>query len=392
MKIFEESIDELATIVEEGARADFRNTKRFVEPAQGTLRRAQSRRHHIIFGRRGSGKSSLLFKSAEELTEKGYPIAFIDLEPFKGHQYPDIIISVLIAALAKIKLWLQDFDENERPNRKWYEFWKKKTTDKSEKIASLNDQIQKTLNELINQLHLSDDASLINKINDYTKKAESDRLKGASSTTDTIAPLGFSIEGEVANSREDFSSKEAQEEFKRSKRDYLLRKIIDFQGIFKELYSLTERDCFLFLDDLYHILRKDQASLIDYFHRISKGNKVWLKIGTIRTRTDWYQHTPQPMGLKLGDDADEINLDLTLEKFSLSKDFLRKILRVYIEEANAPKLEEFVADTGLDRLVLSSGGVARDFLGLFRKSITEARERLSKTSSVRLRNYKIAAK
>ena len=88
--IFNETIDELATLVEEGARATKKATARFIEPAQGTLRRAESRRHHIVFGRRGSGKSSLLYKSAENLSKLNHPVAYVDLEPFKGHHYPDV--------------------------------------------------------------------------------------------------------------------------------------------------------------------------------------------------------------------------------------------------------------------------------------------------------------
>jgi Ni2+-binding GTPase involved in maturation of urease and hydrogenase len=46
------------------------------------LDRAKSRRHHILFGRRGSGKTSLLRKAGSDLTLSRIPIAFIDLEAF----------------------------------------------------------------------------------------------------------------------------------------------------------------------------------------------------------------------------------------------------------------------------------------------------------------------
>ena len=129
------------------------------------------------------------------------------------------------------------------------------------------------------------------------------------------------------------------------------------------------------MDDLYHIPRSDQAQLLDYFHRIAKGNNLWLKIGTIRHRSDWYLHSDPPIGVKLGDDAHEINLDLTLEKYALTKEFLIAILNGLIAECSAPPIHNFVADGAIDRLVLASGGVARDFLGIFRRSIDETRER-----------------
>lgn len=50
-------VAKLVTLVEEAARSTEEGVKRFVEPAQGTLRRATNKRQHMIFGRLGSGKS-----------------------------------------------------------------------------------------------------------------------------------------------------------------------------------------------------------------------------------------------------------------------------------------------------------------------------------------------
>jgi len=35
----------------------------------------------------------------------------------------------------------------------------------------------------------------------------------------------------------------------------------------------------------------------------------------------WYVHGNPPIGMKLGDDAEEIDLDLTLEKYAITKRF-----------------------------------------------------------------------
>ena len=56
-------MEELMTLVEEAARSTEEGVKHFIEPAPGTLRRATAKRHHIIFGRRGSGKSRDIVKS-----------------------------------------------------------------------------------------------------------------------------------------------------------------------------------------------------------------------------------------------------------------------------------------------------------------------------------------
>ncbi len=383
--IFNPKIDALTTLIEESARAGKTNIKRFIEPAQGTLRRCISKRHHIIFGRRGSGKSSLLFKSADELVSNGNPVAFVDLEPFKGHQYPDIIISVLLATFGKFRKWLQyqkEIELSKRPRLYWLKKWER---EKYQNIIVLINSFDQEIKELTIQLQLSDNAIIKENKSRGRKSIDKIQSKIKTGLADT------SLEAEIANQLEQYSNQGHEEEFRRNKKEFLLRKILSYQTLFLNLNTIRENDAYLFLDDLYHILRKDQPDLIDYFHKISKGNNLWIKIATIRNRTSWYIHTPQPIGVKIGDDIEEINLDLTLEKFSMSKSFLKSILELYVSETSSPKISEIVSDGGIDRLVLSSGGVARDFLGLFRRSVDEARERLKRSNYEHARGLKIGA-
>jgi hypothetical protein len=65
---------------------------------------------------------------------------------------------------------------------------------------------------------------------------------------------------------------------------------------------------------------------------------------------------------------------LTLEKYTLTRNFLSKILDNFLAESEVDR-ERLMADGALDRLVLASGGVARDFLGILRRSVLIARER-----------------
>jgi hypothetical protein len=109
-------------------------------------------------------------------------------------------------------------------------------------------------------------------------------------------------------------------------------------------------------------------------HSIAKGHALWIKVGTIRHRSSWYVHGEPPVGVKLGDDADEINLDLTLEQYATTKQFLTKILKTLASSCEL-SVDDFMTDGAVDRLVLASGGVARDFLGILRRSIDTARQR-----------------
>jgi hypothetical protein len=373
--LMDPKVDQLLTLLEEGARASNRSVKRFIEPMQGTLRRAQNRRHQIIFGRRGSGKSSLLYKTAHDLTEKGHPVAYVDLEPFKGHQYPDVLISVLLATFKKLVRWISEKSLEKGP-RDWRTAGlTRKKHPKQIKRANLLASLEQTIQDLNRQLYLDDASKLVSTVEQDSSQTRHKKATAA------IPILDNKIEAELANEQTKSSKFATTEESKRSKIDYLHRKILEYQQFFASLSELTDSDPYLFLDDLYHIVRADQARLLDYFHRIAKGQHLWLKIGTIKHRSTWYQSAPQPTGLKTSDDADDINLDLTLEKFSLAQQFLGSILDAYIQEAATPSRDALLSAGGIERLVIASGGVPRDFLALFRRAISEARERLTKNPS-----------
>lgn len=318
-----------------------------------------------------------MYKSAEDLTKRRCPVAYIDLEPFKGHHYPDVLLSVLLAANLRFYRWISEETRLSEPSLKErIMFWRKNgSVARKEKILTT---LHNLIAELETQLHLTDGAKLEDR-----SSTRADRNQGISAGSKTHFPAlsDTSVEVNISRSLETSRERAINENYTRSKQDWLHRKIINLQHIFRELSEIAQNDSFIFLDDLYHIHRSDQASLLDYFHRIAKGNSLWLKIGTIKNRSNWYLDSPQPTGLKIGDDADEINLDITLEQFSSSREFLRNILRRYIEESSAPCLEDLVADGGFDRLVLASGGVARDFLGLFRRSIDTTKERLTRNQS-----------
>ena len=370
-------VDKLATLVEEATRATADSPRRFIEPARGTLDRAKSRRHHLVFGRRGSGKTSLIRKARADLTLRRVPTAFVDLEAFKGHAYPDVLLSVLIETLNAFDQWLDT--AGIAPASKT-SFWKRLWDGTPStpplnrgKVRAVRETLKQQIAQLTALLHSEDNAALTSKTNvagkSSTEVAAEAKLAvgitGAGSTTGATAKQ--TTGSEVSN--------ENTEVTRRDKTGVLLRRIIDFQKVFEQIVDLSGGDAYIFLDDLYHLNRKDQAHVLDYFHRIVKGRSVWLKVGTIRHRTDWYHHGSPPVGLKLGDDCDDIDLDITLEKYELAKSFLLQILNQLIAEAGLKDHTELLASGGIERLVLASGGVARDFLTIFRRAIDVARER-----------------
>ena len=190
-----------------------------------------------------------------------------------------------------------------------------------------------------------------------------------------VAAKTFYVGAETSTARTDRERSETQSEYSSKKIEVLHRSIMNYQSLFTRLSALADGPSFLLLDDLYHLRLEDQAKVVDYFHRIAKGSNLWLKVGTIRHRSRWYVHGHPPLGMKLGDDADEIDLDVTLEKYDVTKAFLMKVLNQFASEASV-SLPQIMVDGARDRLVLASGGVARDFLTIFSRSILAARERL----------------
>jgi hypothetical protein len=154
----------------------------------------------------------------------------------------------------------------------------------------------------------------------------------------------------------------------------LHRRIIDYQRVAGEVVSLAGQHGFLMLDDLYHIPRANQPDVLDYVHRLLKGTGLWLKVGTIRHRSRWYRHGDPSVGMKRGDDVEDIDLDVTLEKYETAKQFRYRILRS-LADAYDINVNDLLNDGAKDRLVLASGGVGRDFLSILQKSLAIAQER-----------------
>lgn len=383
-KAFVESdkIDNLAATLEEATRSTEEGVRYFIEPAKGTLSRGKTKRHHFIFGRRGSGKSSLLNKLRSELTLDRVPVAYIDLETFKGHSYPDVLVSILIKTLDGFADWLNTAGVYPATKKSyWKKLFSQKPREKALDVKRVENFIRKieAVRDELRQL--------------LSEPEELDRERtSTASVGKTISGRaggkGVVLDVELSGSHQRTAEKSISDTYRSKKVEILHRRILDFQNLFKEISEISKQPSYLFLDDLYHIRKDYQAEVVDYFHRIVKGGNAWLKIGTIRHRSKWYYLGQPPIGMKLGDDADEIDLDVTLEKYDLTKDFLIKILDQFCREHDA-KVSDLLSDGARDRLVLASGGVARDFLSMVRRSIDVTRQRLA--SNDRFRGERISA-
>lgn len=366
------AVDKLLVLCEEVMRATPAGAERFVEPAAGVLARAISKQHHIVFGRRGSGKSSLLRKTEADLTVDRRPVAFVDLETFKGHTYPDVLISVLLSTLKAFATWI---DKAATAPASKASFWKKvfgKTPSRPAFNKTATTEVRKELQGLISdlqkQLHEADAVQVQQK--ETIKDEASDAVGGS---------VGANVHGLTASVGTTSAEKKAaitetSSAYIHQKVEYLHQHIMQYRDLFQKLSSLSGGPSFLILDDLYHIRKADQPKVLDYFHRIAKGSNVWLKIGTIKHRSVWYVHGDPPIGMKENDDVKEINLDVSLEEFETLRKFLHNVLDDLTKEAGL-RTSDVIKKSSVERLIIASGGVARDFVGILSKAISKARNR-----------------
>jgi hypothetical protein len=366
-----EQVQKLIQLVDESVRASREGVKHFVEPTPGVLAKAKSKRHNIIFGRRGSGKSSLLQKISADLTVDRTPIAMVDLETFKQHSYPDVLLSILIKTFAEVKQWLDTAATNPSTKTTFWNRWFGAVPTKPGFHRRTTHELSIDFGKMIDEL----EALLMNA--DESKIIDNKQDESGSENKGSLSAKipGSGVGAELSTSSSEKISAGTQTEYTSKKIEALHRNIMRYQELFSRLSALADGPSFLLLDDLYHLRLNDQANVVDYFHRIAKGSNLWLKIGTIRHRSRWYVLGHPPVGMKLGDDADEIDLDVTLEKYEVTKAFLMKLLSQFASEANV-SLPSIMADGARDRLVVASGGVARDFLTIFNRSVQVARERL----------------
>jgi hypothetical protein len=130
------------------------------------------------------------------------------------------------------------------------------------------------------------------------------------------------------------------------------------------------------LDDFYHIRLADQPEVLAYLHQVVKGLNISLKICGVRHRLKPYAEGDPPVGMQPEHDAGTISLDITLERFEVAKEFLERVLAGICVPLSI-EIDVLLTDGGRERLVLASGGVARDYLSLVRRGLRNATERPS---------------
>jgi hypothetical protein len=330
----------LITYIEENLRASKTSGIEFIDP-RNHKDRLVARQNHVVFGRRGAGKSTLLSSLARE---PQIVLIQIDLEDYKDITFPNIVLQVLASLLAGLEKSVQSHNP-------WYRFARNARVLRRD----LRSEIKK-----LKSIFLDPDTE------ERVVRTLSRREAGG----------GIGAGANAASARIEASKQEEVEVSRTlpySKMDHLLNQLTFYKVLLNQASELCEnKPVFLSLDDYYFIKKGIQPDLLDYFHRMTKDTTLYLKIATIKNRSFLYKRTRASyVGIELGHDVFEVDLDYTLDNFADLRSFMEQLLNSANakSEANVDIGGLFAGD-GFTQLCLASGGVPRDFLTLFVRLVT----------------------
>lgn len=269
---------------------------RFIELMPGLQDKLSAERHQLLTGRRGTGKSTLLFVLRKNLRSKQIPVAILDMEKYNGRDYPDVLIEVLMALLREIqpKVTFKEFFP--RLRLKW-------------KMSSLESELGQML---------TDPQRLVKKFNRQVNRKRDGgaqvALKGQ------YSGHGAGASGSVQHTRNDEETTVGEyEEFKIQRLQTIAARISDL--LVEVMKASPNGYAVVFLDDYYFVPIKDQPSVLGYLHQICKGTGVWLKVGGVGSRLHPFVDGHPPVGMEPGHDLSVVPLDVTLADFATARKF-----------------------------------------------------------------------
>jgi AAA ATPase domain len=297
--VSDEKVTRLIELLNERSRtSEQQPSLSYIPDAASNLRIALTRRHHLIFGRRGVGKTALLLEAKTQIERTGAMAVWVNMQSLRE--------------LGSIKAFLNIV----------------------QRVCELPRMVHRGRADMPQSVLIA--ANLDSSVRELLARARLSKRD--------CAPL-------VAEAR----------------------RMIDL------LCSERASDLYIFVDDVHYLEMKTQPVFLDLLHSVTRDTAAWLKVAGIRNQCRVFTDNP-PVGLQIGHDAALIQLDITLEEPKKARDFLSNVLQTYLRAAGVANRSGVLTNAALERLVLASGGVPRDFLLLSARSIQIARQRANARS------------
>ena len=307
---------------------------------------AVARQNHVIFGRRGCGKTLLLHASASQLQESTRRV-YLNCEDFKHHSFPNVLIEILEAIFLELQNNLSG--------------WFGKKAKQREIISGIREKLK----------HLRESPDVLEEQVTRAASAEQSRasasgVSGEAGRERARVSVGMSTKDNAKQSIAETSQFARSTEKMRKLNDMLpgiKQQLRDFFGLTNKVQTII-----LQVDDFYHLRLADQPFVIDYIHRLCKDLPMYFKVATLRHASSLFvERERQPIGVQERHDFLPIDIDFTFENFGATEKQLRRIFHAYGHKVGlrADEVDNFFKGDGFTRLIFAGGGVPRDCLSMF---------------------------
>jgi hypothetical protein len=326
----------------------------------------KARQNHVVFGRRGCGKT-LLFENARATPEAHQQTIYLNFEDFKNHSFPNVLLEIVDAV----------FKEVERHYSGWFLVGKKRKA--RNLIASIRAQLaemkeadderfEKIVEKQSSGTNKNVKVGYTRDATDQVSATFGSKAVGAEGTALSKLGSNFSFTGGYSKDYSEAIERAYERaDSKIQKLNRLLPKLKDDLRHFFEISSEIKA-LFIQLDDFYHLRREHQPYIMDYIHRLCKDLPLYFKVATLRHASVLYaERKRQPVGAQERHDYQPIDIDFTFQNFPKTE---KQILDIFHEFANLAGMstqdfDKLFKGDGFRRLVLAGGGIPRDCLSLF---------------------------
>lgn len=152
---YDPAVARFQVLLEEVTRARPGSPKtRFIPPDAESVDRLKAKFHHVLFGRRGTGKSSLLRHIEGNLRASNHLVAWADQETFMGLSYPDVLVSTLAEVFRQFAEQIRA-DLPEPASRRW---GRRATPPTSKHL--IVDQLDQAVSQLLNLKNAPSEANI----------------------------------------------------------------------------------------------------------------------------------------------------------------------------------------------------------------------------------------
>jgi Cdc6-like AAA superfamily ATPase len=239
---------------------------------------SRARQNHVVFGRRGCGKT-LLLQNAAKLSASDRKTIYLNCEDFKNHSFPNVLIVILDAVFSEMEKRLTGWFGKKKKSRELIEGIR-------QQLAAMQQKDDERKEKVVETNSTGDSRAIKAGCNRETTDQVSANVgnKAIGAEVSALSKLGsnFSITGEYSKTRAQATERAYERaDSKIQELNMLLPKLKASLRDFFEISSNT-KIIFLQIDDFCHLQREHQPFIMDYIHRLCKDLPLYFKVATLR--------------------------------------------------------------------------------------------------------------